>query len=141
MITLKEMVRRNPPAFLKDPSRICPLFCNTTKFLLMMEFAINNSVYASTAHTPSFVNGLHHPLLPTFLKCDSSRRGEGLIRANGNPALTLHVLTMRSLRSTPMSIISTLVKKMKARAKMLLLDTILIKSASRLLHPKTHSQR
>ena len=41
----------------------------------MVEFAINNSVHASTTHTPFFVNGLRHPRLPTFLECDSSLGG------------------------------------------------------------------
>ena len=106
----------------------------------MVEFAINNSVYASTMHTPFFVNGLHHPRLPTFLECDSRVRREGLIRATFYPALTRHLLTMRSPRSMTMSIPSNLVKKTKIRAKMLLLATILIKSASRLVRPKTHFQ-
>ena len=43
------------------------LFTNWSEFLPMVEFAINNSVHASTTHTPFFVNGLRHPLLPTFL--------------------------------------------------------------------------
>ena len=65
----------------------------------------------------------------------------GLIRATVILDLTRHVLTMRSPRSTPMSITSTLVKKRGVRAKMLLLATILINSASRLVRPKRHSQR
>ena len=81
------------------------------------------------------------PLGAVLLECDSRLRGEGLIRATFNLALTRHVLTMRPPRSTPMSITSALVEKTKVRAKMLLLDTILIKSASRLVRPKTHSQR
>ena len=102
-------------------------FTNWSEFLLMVEFAINNSVHASTTHTPFFVNGLHHPCLPTVLECDSRLEGEGLARATVNPALTRHVLTMRSPRSTPMSITSALMKKTKLRAKMLLMATILIK--------------
>ena len=43
----------------------------------MVEFAINNSVHASTTHTPFFVNGLRHPRLLTFLECNSSLRGGG----------------------------------------------------------------
>ena len=50
-------------------------FTNWSEFLPMVEFAINNSVHASTSHTPFFVNGLRHPRLPTFLGCDSSLRG------------------------------------------------------------------
>ena len=41
----------------------------------MVEFAINNSVYASTKHTPFFVNGLRHPRLPNFIECYSRLRG------------------------------------------------------------------
>ena len=40
----------------------------------MVEFAINNSVHASTTHTPFFVNGLRHPRLPTILECNYSLR-------------------------------------------------------------------
>ena len=43
----------------------------------MVEFAINNSVHASTKHTAFFVNGLRQPRLPTFLECDSRSRGGG----------------------------------------------------------------
>ena len=43
----------------------------------MVEFAINNSVHASTKHTAFFVNGLRLPRLPTFLECDSRSRGGG----------------------------------------------------------------
>ena len=42
-------------------------FTNWSEFLPMVEFAINNSVHASTTHTPFFVNGLRYPRLPTFL--------------------------------------------------------------------------
>ena len=109
----------------------------------MVEFAINNSVHASTTHTPFFVNGLRHPRLPTFLKCNSSLRGEGIIRANANSSLTHHVLTTRSLRMTPMSITSTSVKKRKVRARMLLLPRSLIlpQCAPSALQPKTASQQ
>jgi hypothetical protein len=34
----------------------------------MVEFAINNSVHASTGQTPFYVNGLRHPRLPLLLK-------------------------------------------------------------------------
>uniref|UniRef100_A0AAV1TMT5 Reverse transcriptase domain-containing protein n=1 Tax=Peronospora matthiolae TaxID=2874970 RepID=A0AAV1TMT5_9STRA len=37
----------------------------------MVEFAINNSVHASTTHTPFYVNGLRHPRVPTLLECNS----------------------------------------------------------------------
>ena len=41
----------------------------------MVEFAINNSVHASTSHTPFFVNGLRHPRLPAPLESDSDIKG------------------------------------------------------------------
>uniref|UniRef100_A0AAV1TDH0 Integrase catalytic domain-containing protein n=1 Tax=Peronospora matthiolae TaxID=2874970 RepID=A0AAV1TDH0_9STRA len=43
-------------------------FTSWSEFLPMAEFAINNSVHASTTHTPFFVNGLQHPCLPAFLE-------------------------------------------------------------------------
>uniref|UniRef100_A0AAV1TDK3 Uncharacterized protein n=1 Tax=Peronospora matthiolae TaxID=2874970 RepID=A0AAV1TDK3_9STRA len=43
----------------------------------MVEFPINNSVHASTTHTPFYVNGLRHPRVPTLLKCNSGLRGGG----------------------------------------------------------------
>uniref|UniRef100_A0AAV1VL31 Integrase catalytic domain-containing protein n=1 Tax=Peronospora matthiolae TaxID=2874970 RepID=A0AAV1VL31_9STRA len=50
-------------------------FTSWSEFLPLAEFAINNSVHASTTHTPFFVIGLRHPRLPAFLECDSSLRG------------------------------------------------------------------
>ena len=50
-------------------------FTDWSEFLPMVEFAINNSVHASTTHTPFFVNGLRHPRLPAHLECDSGSRG------------------------------------------------------------------
>ncbi|KAG2957277.1 hypothetical protein PC118_g24096 [Phytophthora cactorum] len=35
--------------------------------LSMAEFAINNSVHASTGHTPFYVNAIRHPRLPSML--------------------------------------------------------------------------
>uniref|UniRef100_A0AAV1V515 Reverse transcriptase domain-containing protein n=1 Tax=Peronospora matthiolae TaxID=2874970 RepID=A0AAV1V515_9STRA len=49
----------------------------------MVEFAINNSVHASTTHTPFYVNGLLHPRVPTLLECNSGLRGGGT-RASKN---------------------------------------------------------
>jgi hypothetical protein len=45
--------------------------------LPMAEFAINNSVHASTSHTPFFVNGLRHPRLPALLGAASRLSGGG----------------------------------------------------------------
>uniref|UniRef100_A0AAV1T6K9 Integrase catalytic domain-containing protein n=1 Tax=Peronospora matthiolae TaxID=2874970 RepID=A0AAV1T6K9_9STRA len=53
------------------------------EFLPMVEFAINNSVHASTTHTPFYVNGLRHPRVPTILECNSGLRGGGT-RASKN---------------------------------------------------------
>uniref|UniRef100_A0AAV1UXD9 Integrase catalytic domain-containing protein n=1 Tax=Peronospora matthiolae TaxID=2874970 RepID=A0AAV1UXD9_9STRA len=47
-------------------------FTSWSEFLPMVEFAINNPVHASKTPTPFFVNGLRHPRLPAFSKCDSS---------------------------------------------------------------------
>ena len=79
-------------------------FGSWSEFLPMVEFAINNSVHASTKHTPFYVNGLRHPRIPALLECDSSSRGEGLTRAESALALAHHPLTKRSMRRIPMSI-------------------------------------
>uniref|UniRef100_A0AAV1VKS5 Integrase catalytic domain-containing protein n=1 Tax=Peronospora matthiolae TaxID=2874970 RepID=A0AAV1VKS5_9STRA len=50
-------------------------FKSWSDFLPMVEFAINNSVHASTTHTPFYVNGLRHPRVPTLLECNSGSRG------------------------------------------------------------------
>lgn len=42
-------------------------FTHWSAQLSMVEFAINNSVHASTGHTPFFVNGLRHPRTPALL--------------------------------------------------------------------------
>uniref|UniRef100_A0AAV1V9F7 Integrase catalytic domain-containing protein n=1 Tax=Peronospora matthiolae TaxID=2874970 RepID=A0AAV1V9F7_9STRA len=46
-----------------------------SEFLPMVEFAINNSVHASTTHTPFYVNGLRNPRVPTLLECNFGLRG------------------------------------------------------------------
>uniref|UniRef100_A0AAV1TLG8 Integrase catalytic domain-containing protein n=1 Tax=Peronospora matthiolae TaxID=2874970 RepID=A0AAV1TLG8_9STRA len=48
-----------------------------SEFLPMAGFAINNSVHASTTHTPFFVNGLRHPRVPAFFEFDSNLEGGG----------------------------------------------------------------
>ncbi|CAI5738235.1 unnamed protein product [Peronospora farinosa] len=50
-------------------------FTSWSEFLSMVEFAINNSVHASTTHTPFYVNGLRHPRVPTLVEDDSNLRG------------------------------------------------------------------
>ena len=54
-------------------------------FLPMAEFAINNSVHASTGHTPFFVNGLRHPRLPPLLGVHPNLSGGGLPHAVDTP--------------------------------------------------------
>uniref|UniRef100_A0AAV1VH10 Integrase catalytic domain-containing protein n=1 Tax=Peronospora matthiolae TaxID=2874970 RepID=A0AAV1VH10_9STRA len=58
-------------------------FKSWSGFLPMVEFAINNSVHASTTHTPFYVNGLRHPRVPTLLECNSGLKGGGT-RASKN---------------------------------------------------------
>jgi hypothetical protein len=52
-------------------------FTSWSDFLPMVEFAINNSVHASTSHTPFYVNGLRHPRIPPLLESESSLREGG----------------------------------------------------------------
>uniref|UniRef100_A0AAV1TA64 Integrase catalytic domain-containing protein n=1 Tax=Peronospora matthiolae TaxID=2874970 RepID=A0AAV1TA64_9STRA len=68
-------------------------FKSWSEFLPMVEFAINNSVHASTTHTPFYVNGLRHPRVPTLLECNSGLRGEGLARAKTDLVHAHHALT------------------------------------------------
>ena len=65
-------------------------FPSWSEFLPMAEFAINNSVHASTSPTLFFVSGLRHPRLPAFLECDSRLMGGGLARAETVLALAHH---------------------------------------------------
>uniref|UniRef100_A0AAV1V7R5 Integrase catalytic domain-containing protein n=1 Tax=Peronospora matthiolae TaxID=2874970 RepID=A0AAV1V7R5_9STRA len=58
-------------------------FKSWSEFLPMVEFAMNNSVHASTTHTPFYVNGLRHPRVPTLLECNSGLTGGGT-RASKN---------------------------------------------------------
>ncbi|KAG3123922.1 hypothetical protein PI126_g23481 [Phytophthora idaei] len=54
--------------------------------LPMTEFAINNSVHASTGHTPFYVNAMRHPRLPSMLgMVASSLRGGGSTVASEQP--------------------------------------------------------
>ena len=53
-------------------------FTDWSEFLPMVKVAINNSVHAYTRHTPFFVNGLRHPRLIAFIKCDSLIRDGSL---------------------------------------------------------------
>ncbi|OWZ00633.1 reverse transcriptase [Phytophthora megakarya] len=51
-------------------------FHNWSDYLPMAEFAINNTVHASTGHTPFFVNAMRHPRRPSTLGAvDSSLSG------------------------------------------------------------------
>ncbi|KAG2792561.1 hypothetical protein PC129_g24419 [Phytophthora cactorum] len=52
----------------------------------MAEFAINNSVHASTGHTPFYVNAMRHPRLPSMLGIvASSLSGGGSTVASEQP--------------------------------------------------------
>ncbi|KAG2887140.1 hypothetical protein PC114_g18928 [Phytophthora cactorum] len=54
--------------------------------LSMPEFAINNSVHASTGHTPFYVNAMRHPRLPSMLgMVASSLSGGGSTVASEQP--------------------------------------------------------
>ena len=43
------------------------LFTSSREFLPLVEFALNNTVPASTGLTPFFVNSARHPRTPTLL--------------------------------------------------------------------------
>ena len=81
---------------------------NWSEFLPMVEFAINNSVHASTTHTPFFVNGLRHPRLPTQLEGSSSLRGGGLAGAKPILAHAHHASKISTTRVMSMSKKTTL---------------------------------
>ncbi|KAG4038435.1 hypothetical protein PC123_g26002 [Phytophthora cactorum] len=54
--------------------------------LPMAEFAINNSVHASTGHTPFYVNAMRHPRLPRMVgTVASSLSGGGSTVASEQP--------------------------------------------------------
>ncbi|KAG2789164.1 hypothetical protein PC116_g28438 [Phytophthora cactorum] len=67
----------------------------------MAEFAINNSVHASTGHTLFYVNAMQHPRLPSMLKrVASSLSGGGSTVASEQPQKsadidTVSVMTIR----------------------------------------------
>ena len=73
-------------------------FTSWSEFLSMVEFAINNSVHASTTHTPFYVNGLRHPRSPNLVEGDSNSRRERLARARTTLALAHHATTLWSTR-------------------------------------------
>ena len=66
-------------------------FTDSSKFLPMVEFAINSFVHSLTTHTPFFENGLRNPRLPTHLECDTNSKGEGFARAKTVLDLAHHV--------------------------------------------------
>ncbi|KAG3165092.1 hypothetical protein PI124_g4444 [Phytophthora idaei] len=64
--------------------------------LPMAEFAINNSVHASTGHTPFYVNAMRHPRLPSMLgMVASSLSGGGSTVASEQPQNTVSAMTTR----------------------------------------------
>ena len=66
-------------------------FPTWSSFLPMVEFAINNSVHASTGHTPFFINYGRHPTLPGLLTGDVATLSGG-----GSPPSS-HNLTENSV--------------------------------------------
>ncbi|KAG2796953.1 hypothetical protein PC112_g21994 [Phytophthora cactorum] len=61
-------------------------FQQRSDFLPMAEFAINNSVQASTGYTPFYVNAMRHPRLPSMLgMVASSLSGGGSTVASEQP--------------------------------------------------------
>ena len=52
-------------------------FSSWSEFLPMVELTINNSVHASTQHTPFYVNGLRYPRVPALLECEYWINGGG----------------------------------------------------------------
>ncbi|EGZ21589.1 hypothetical protein PHYSODRAFT_262200, partial [Phytophthora sojae] len=61
-------------------------FQHWSECLPMAEFAINNSVHASTGHTPFYVNAIRHPRLPSLLGMVApSLSGGGSMTATQQP--------------------------------------------------------
>ncbi|KAG3232299.1 hypothetical protein PI124_g22612 [Phytophthora idaei] len=66
--------------------------------LLMAEFAINNSVHASTGHTPFYVNAMQHPHLPSMLgMVASSLSGGGSTVASEQPQKSVDTDTVSAM--------------------------------------------
>ena len=111
-------------------------FSTWSEFLPMVEFAINNSVHASTTHTPLYVNGLRHPRIPVIIQSDSGLRGEGLARSKTGLDLAHHVSPHTSIRLMPMSTKSILSVAMTLQIYLTVM-TILTDSASLMTIPAT----
>ncbi|KAG3179879.1 hypothetical protein C6341_g7218 [Phytophthora cactorum] len=73
----------------------------------MAEFAINNSVHASTGHTPFYVNAMRHPRLPSMLgTVASSLSGGGSTVVSEQPQKsadtdTVSAMTTRRQAASP----------------------------------------
>ncbi|KAG3231857.1 hypothetical protein PI124_g23048 [Phytophthora idaei] len=66
--------------------------------LPMAEFAINNSVHASTGHTPFYVNAMRHPRLPSMLgMVASSLSGGGSTVASEQPQKSVDTDTVSAM--------------------------------------------
>ncbi|KAG3245117.1 hypothetical protein PI124_g10134 [Phytophthora idaei] len=66
--------------------------------LPMAEFAINNSVHASTGHTPFYVNAMRHPRLPSMLAMvASSLSGGGSMVASEQPQKSVDTDTVSAM--------------------------------------------
>ncbi|KAG2902725.1 hypothetical protein PC114_g12589 [Phytophthora cactorum] len=64
----------------------------------MAEFAINNSLHASTGHTPLYVNAMRHPRLPIMLEMvTSSLSGGGATVTSEQPQKSADTDTVSSM--------------------------------------------
>ncbi|KAG2967370.1 hypothetical protein PC128_g4103 [Phytophthora cactorum] len=73
-------------------------FQQRSNWLPMAEFAINNSVHASTGHTPFYVNEMLHPCLPSMLgMVASSLSGGGSTVASEQPQKIAEIDTVSAM--------------------------------------------
>ncbi|EGZ28167.1 hypothetical protein PHYSODRAFT_256073 [Phytophthora sojae] len=89
----------------------------------MAEFAINNSVHASTGHTPFYVNAIRHPRLPSLLGMVApSLSGGGSTTATQQPqnaadTCTVSAATTRKKKKKHASVQNTDADKSKKKKK------------------------
>ena len=91
-------------------------FPTYVEFLPMVEFAINNSVHATTTHTPFYGNGLQPLTYSCLIQSDSEIRG----------GLAHHVLMLTPIRLMPISTMSTLKDTRTSIATTLLLHQTMV---------------
>ncbi|KAG3153856.1 hypothetical protein PC128_g22479 [Phytophthora cactorum] len=73
-------------------------FQQWSDWLPMAEFAINNSVHASTGHTPFYVNAMRHPRLPSILGTVAFSLSGGDLRLHPNNRRRALIPTMTTRR-------------------------------------------